>query len=53
MACCGKKIDRHNPFDRLGNKKKSSLSKYAFLNPNQIVLRDAQEESEDNEEEDK
>ena len=52
MACCGKKIDRHSPFDRLGNKK-SGLKKYAYLNPNQIALRDAQEEQEDSEEEDK
>lgn len=45
MACCGKRVNKNSPVDRLGNKKKkkSSLSKYAYLNPNQIALRDAQE----------
>ncbi len=49
MGCCGRKVVKHNPVDRLGNKKKkkSSLSKYAFLNPNQLALRDAQEREEE------
>lgn len=52
MGCCGRKVKKHNPVDRLGNKskKKNVLNKYAYLNPNQIALRDAQEkEEEDNE----
>ena len=40
MACCGKKAPRHQPVDRHGN----GLKKYAYLNPNQIAIRDAEEE---------
>jgi hypothetical protein len=50
MACgtCGAK-KRNNPFDKKGN----SLENYAFLNPNQLALRKAQEEKERQESEDK
>lgn len=34
---------KNNPFDKRGNKK-SSLDKYAFLNPNQLAIKKAQEE---------
>lgn len=44
MGCsgCGTKKPRHNPYDKRGN----SLSKYAFLNPNQIAIKNALEEKE-------
>lgn len=47
MTCCGKGVKKHKPVDRYGNKKKSKLNKYAYLNPNQISLRDAQNKEEE------
>lgn len=53
MGCggCGSRPPKNNPFDKRGN----SLKRYAFLNPNQIVIRDAEdkegEQDKDKEEE--
>ncbi len=45
MACggCGRSPKKNPNIDRRGNKT-SSLSKYAFLKPNQLALLKAQEE---------
>jgi len=44
MGCgsCGKKVVRNKPLDKRGN----SLDKYAYLNPNQLAIKKAEEEKE-------
>lgn len=49
MACSGcRRRKKQLPVDRRGN----SLDKYAYLNPNQIAIRDAQKKEEEQKQDD-